>query len=45
VLFETRRYQAYADIVRELGEVDIEVTQAANNDRILEFAQARVAAV
>ncbi len=41
---DTRRYQAYADIVRELGEMNIEVTQAANNERILEFAQARVAA-
>lgn len=39
-----RRYQAYADIVRELGEMNVEVTQAANNERILEFAQALVMA-
>ena len=37
-------HQAVADIVRELGEMNIEVTQAANNARILEFAQASVAA-
>ena len=42
---DMRRYQAYADIVRELDELNIEVTQAANNERILGFAQARVAAV
>ena len=41
---DARRYQAVADIVRELGEMNIEVTQAANNARILEFAQASVAA-
>lgn len=41
---DARRYQAYADIVRELGEMNVEVTQAANNERILEFAHARVAA-
>lgn len=39
---DTRRYQAYTDIVRELGEMSIEVTPAANNERILAFAQARV---
>ena len=41
---DLRRYRAYADIVNELGAIDIEVTEAANNARILEFAQARVAA-
>jgi hypothetical protein len=42
---DTSRYQAYAAIVRELGDMDIEVTQAANNARILEFAQANVQTV
>lgn len=41
---DRRRHRAYTDIVRELGEMDIEVTEAANNARILEFAQTRVAA-
>jgi Protein of unknown function (DUF3037) len=41
---DVRRYQAYAEIVRELGEMNIEVTQAVDNERILAFAQARVAA-
>ena len=41
---DARRYHAVADIVRELDEMNIEVTQAANNARILEFAQASVAA-
>lgn len=41
---DARRHQAYADIVRELGEMKIEVTQASNNERILEFAQASVQA-
>ena len=41
---DLRRYRAYTDIVRELGEMDIEVTEAVNNARILEFAQAQVAA-
>lgn len=40
----TRLYQAYADIVRELSDMDIEVTEAANNAKILEFAQASVRA-
>ncbi|HWH84906.1 MAG TPA: DUF3037 domain-containing protein [Burkholderiaceae bacterium] len=40
---DPRRYRAYADIVHELGAIHIEVTEAANNARILEFAQARVA--
>ena len=39
---DPRRYRAFADIVNELGAIDIEVTEAANNARILEFAQARV---
>lgn len=41
---DLRRFRAYTDIVRELGEMDVEVTEAANNARILEFAQACVAA-
>ena len=40
----TLLYQAYADIVGELSDMDIEVTEAANNAKILEFAQARVSA-
>jgi hypothetical protein len=40
----TRLYQAYADIVRELSDMDIEVTEAANNAKILEFAQTSVRA-
>lgn len=38
----TRLYQAYADIVRELADMGVEVTEAANNAKILEFARARV---
>lgn len=38
----TRLYQAYEAIVGELGDMGIEVTEAANNTKILEFAQARV---
>jgi len=41
---DLRRHRAFTDIVRDLGEMQIEVTEAANNARILEFAQARVAA-
>ena len=41
---DPRRYRAYTDIVRELAELPVEVTEAANNARILAFAQARVAA-
>ena len=41
---DLRRHRAFTDIVRDLGEMQIEVTEAANNARILAFAQARVAA-
>ena len=41
---DPRRYRAYTDIVRELGELNVEVVQAANSERILAFAQASVAA-
>ena len=41
---DPRRYRAYTDIVRELVELPVEVTEAANNARILAFAQARIAA-
>ena len=41
---DPRRYRAYTDIIRELGELNVEVTQAANSERILAFAQASVAA-
>lgn len=40
---DARRFHAYAEIVRELRELDVEVTDAANNARILEFAEASVA--
>lgn len=39
------RHRAYAAIVDELREIGVEVTQATDNARILEFAQGRVAAV
>lgn len=41
---DPRRYRAYTDIVRELGELNVEVTQAANSARILAFAHENVAA-
>jgi len=41
---DARRYRAYAEIVSELRELRVEVTDAANNARILAFAEANVAA-
>ena len=38
------RHRAYAAIVDDLREIGVEVTQATNNARILEFAQESVAA-
>jgi Protein of unknown function (DUF3037) len=42
---DARRFQAYTDIVRELGQMNVEVTQAQNNQRIVAFAQGSLAAV
>lgn len=41
---DPRRFRAYTEIVSELRSLDIEVTDAANNARILEFAETNVAA-
>ena len=37
-----RRYRAYTDILRELAELKVEVTEADNNAGILQFAHAHV---